>query len=250
MAAELFGGSLQLLSVDAFARLRLPYRPGVPDGYSYPVGAMKGLSARPEEWRTVFEQWSGSVQLEVSAKSQGAMPAGIAIEISVYAEGYAGSRPVLTVKEVWIPWASIVAHKTLQSTQLRHLIASLVKANVPSLNVLTVGPLPTVAELNDERLSAAWEDCVEVASSALAFAGGRGANVIFWSLEPVHLDRNAKVSANERTGAESIKSKTSDLQVIQESEPISIDRDGSEGGDGGEVALFIGYGAAGPPNAG
>ena len=46
--------------------------------------------------------------MEITAKSAEAKPDGVAIEISVYADRYAGSRPVLTIKEVWIPWALLV----------------------------------------------------------------------------------------------------------------------------------------------
>jgi hypothetical protein len=275
MAAELFDGSVQPLSVDAFAKLRIPYRAGQPEGYTYPVGAMKGCSARPGEWAALFEQWSAPVQVEVSAKSQDATPGGISIEISVYADGYAGSRPVLTVKEVWIPWAMLVPAaptfgtmplavarpqdlaallfaltKDLGSPQrgvkaeisaMRAQIASLVKANVPSMNVLTVGPLPTVEECKDERLKSAWADCVDAAANARAFAGRRATQAAFWSLEPVNLGRNGYLPAHAWTGAESMKFKSSSVQVQQQGKSIPFIRTGESDGQEGDVALFVVY---------
>ena len=275
MATELFDGAVQALSVDAVAKLRIPFQAGQPEEYSYPVGAMKGCSARPGEWTALFEQWSAPVQVEVSAKSQDATPSGIAIEITVYADVYAGSLPVLTVKEVWIPWALLVPAapmfgsmppavarpqdlaallyaltKDLCSPQkggeaaisaVRAQIAYLIKASVPSMNLLTVGPLPTVEELKDERLKSVWVDCVDVAANARAFADRRIAQAAFWSLEPVNLGRKGYLPAHAWTGIESMKFKSTDLQVQQQGKTLQFNRPGEAEGQEGEIALFVVY---------
>ena len=271
MAADLFGGALQTLSVDTFARLKVPYQAGALDGYSYPVGVMKGRQAGAGGWAALFEQWAAPVQLEVSAKSDGASPAGVAIDISVYAECYAGSRPVLIVDEVWIPWDAIVPAppafglappslerpqelaalvygmtrdlklpgRTGPATSLRNAIAALVKAGVPSLNVLAAGALPTVDELKDERLNAAWEDCVEAAVNAQAFASTAATPLMFWSLEPVNLGSARDFSGHAWNGAGSMHFTASDLQVQQVGKALPFGREGDAHSEEAEVALFL-----------
>lgn len=275
IARELLKGSTQPLSLDAVATLRVPFRQEAADTFSYPIGAMKGISALPNEWEDVFEMWSGRVQSEVLAKSQNATPAGIGIAISVYADGYAGSLPVFIVDEIWLPWSSLIASapalgfapprvsrpqelaavlycatKDLAPVeggrhelviQVREKMAELIRAGVPTLNALRTGPLPSLNDLRDEFLEKAWRDCVEIAHNSAVFAAPKGQKAAFWSVEPVNVYGERNLAASLSSGAEALTGRAPQLQVSKESETVTMLSSSDPNLFAGAVALYVVY---------
>lgn len=275
---ELLEGAEQPLSLDAVATLRVPFRQDGTDTFAYPLGAMKGISALSHEWEAVFEMWSGRVQSEVLSKSHNATPAGIGIAISVYADGYGGSLPVLILDEVWVPWSSLIASapalgfapprvsrsqelaavlyratKDLaplsggrheQVFQVREKVAELIRSGVPTLNDLRMGPLPSLSDLRDEFLQRAWRECVEIAHNRAEFCALKGQNAAFWSIEPVNVSCDGTLAASLSSGAEALTGRAPQLQVIKESETVMMLASSDAEVFAGAVTLYVVYNPA------
>jgi hypothetical protein len=224
VAQVLLADASHALTIDAEAVLRLPY-PGSPtSGFTYPLSTMKGQRPENNDWVTLFREWGGRLEGAVVAKSDRAKPIGVELSLAVYAEGYAGSRPVLVIEKVLIPWAQIapalpsfgrkpqpvhgVEHlaavvfavtEGLQGSgpgavatvqQARDHIAWFVRAQVPSMNVLDEPRVPHPWELRDEKTALAWEGCIQAAVGA--FSASPAGLPLAWSLEPADFEGNLR----------------------------------------------------------